>query len=334
MPRHIAEKLRLTSAVLGTAARKDLAAAFRRANPETSFDLGRADKWLQGRSHPRQVGVYDDWSKVLDLDRPGAWIAECDLPAFVDHICARHGIDRKELERRVEPRTAVSSSGRADQLSGAMPAGSYACYSNALSPYYRGQLIRGTLSIQLEPRSHGLMASYSEMLPTGRFLAKGPIAHTKRGLYGHLQEAGGDAQFFFCLFPPSPPGSVLAGYMCAATIIGPDPQPSVTRILIVRLLNPDGPPGDWGGYLPSEGSIVEDLSRLGFRLNDGADVQSLDRQIWQFLGDAGSDGASQIPTAEFRAILGLFDRHWLRRGNGLAPDAAIPLVPGFRPPPC
>jgi hypothetical protein len=39
--------------------------------PITSLDIGRADKWLQGRAHPREREVYDDWSKVLDPGRPG-----------------------------------------------------------------------------------------------------------------------------------------------------------------------------------------------------------------------------------------------------------------------
>ena len=40
--------------------RKDLAGAFRRVNPATSFDLDRAHKWLQGRAQPRDpaVGVH------------------------------------------------------------------------------------------------------------------------------------------------------------------------------------------------------------------------------------------------------------------------------------
>ena len=52
MAQHIAQKLRLTSALLGTVSRKDLAAAFRRVNPKTAFGLGRADKWLQGPPVP------------------------------------------------------------------------------------------------------------------------------------------------------------------------------------------------------------------------------------------------------------------------------------------
>ena len=102
MARDIDRKLRLTAALLGVVARKDLAAAFRRVNATTPFEIGRADKWLQGRSQPRELQVYEDWSKVLELDRPGQWIADCDTEVFLDAICVRHGRDREALLNAIE----------------------------------------------------------------------------------------------------------------------------------------------------------------------------------------------------------------------------------------
>ncbi|RUW69632.1 hypothetical protein EOA29_36445, partial [Mesorhizobium sp. M1E.F.Ca.ET.063.01.1.1] len=148
MALNIAQKLRLTSVVLGTATRKDLAAAFRAVNPKTAFDVGRADKWLQGRAQPREHSVYEDWAKVLRLEQPGAWIAESDLPTFAATIAARHGIDTAELERRASAQSEASP-GHDDKGVGQALAGTYACYSRAWSPYYRGQLIRGRLSIEV-----------------------------------------------------------------------------------------------------------------------------------------------------------------------------------------
>ncbi|MET3577546.1 hypothetical protein ABID19_000561 [Mesorhizobium robiniae] len=305
MAQHIAQKLRLTVALLGTITRKDLAAAFRSVNPNTAFDLGRADKWLQGRAQPRQLGVYDDWSKLLKLEQPGAWIAESDLPSFTAAICARHGIDRAELERRAGAHFEASP-GHEERSPGLAVAGAYACYSRALSPYYRGQFIRGSLSIEAGPGAHGLTAAYREALPTGQLLLGGVMTLAKRGLYAHLKEAGGDAQFFLCLFPHSRPGGALGGYMCGTTIIGPEPQPSLTRILMVRLRNPA--PQAWGGYLPPDGSIAADLASLGVTVEQ---PEAVDRQLAQFLAGDSDGGASQIPPAEFRAILDVFDRHWL-----------------------
>src|SRR3546814_17125737 len=94
------------SALLGTVTRKDLAAAFRRVNPATSFDIERAHKWMQGRARPRELQIYEDWAKVLDIGQPGRWIADCDLKAFLDAICARHECDRDALAR------GIGSSGR------------------------------------------------------------------------------------------------------------------------------------------------------------------------------------------------------------------------------
>ena len=306
MAQHVAQKLRLTSALLGTVSRKDLAAAFRHINPQTSFDLGRADKWLQGRARPRELGVYDDWSKLLGLDQTGAWIAQSDLPSFTAAICARHGIDRTELERRAGAHFDTAST-RDDRNLGLALAGTYACYSLAMSPYYRGHLIRGNMSIEFGPGAHDLTAAYREVLPTGQLLLSGPVSPEKRGLYAHLKEAGGEAQFFLCLFPQSQPGSLLGGYMCGGTIIGPEPQPSLTRILIVRLR--DRAPDTWGGYLSPDRSIAVDLASLGLTIEQ---PEVVDMQLAQFLiGDSGHGAANQIPPAEFRAILDVFDRHWL-----------------------
>lgn len=308
MAQHIAEKLRVTAALLGAVSRKDLAAAFRRVNPETAFDLGRADKWLQGRSQPRQLSVYEDWSKVLDLDRPGVWIAQCEVETFAEAVCEHHGLDREELEFRMG--SQISPPRLFDQGIEATMSGAYACYSKALSPYYSGQLIRSTVSIKMDRRSRSMTATYTEALPTGPFLMTGLVTLAKRGLYIHLRESGGDAQFFLSLFLPSPPGSVLAGYMCGTTIIGPEPLPSAARILMIRLPNSASLPDDWGGYfLPSE-SIVEDLARLGIALD--SDSRPLDRQLWQFLNEDGNNGPCQVTEASFRPIVNVFDRYWLR----------------------
>jgi len=302
--RDIAQKLRLTAAVLGTIARKDLAAAFRRVNANTSFDTGRADKWLQGRAQPRELQVYEDWSKVLDLDRPGEWIANCDIEAFLDEICGRHGRDRKAL---------LSSIGAAgSQKNGGGPAlqlaGTFACYSHAWSPYYRGRRIRGELSLDAVSNPNRLPATYTEVLPTGPMALKGALAIDKRTLHLEVSDTlGGVPILTFCLFPASPPASVLAGLMFGATVIGPDIQPSVTRIVMVRL--PMASP--WlrsaDAYLPPDGSVAEELAKLGLPIENSAAV---DRGLTEFLA-GGSGGFDQIQISSYRALADLFDRAWL-----------------------
>lgn len=304
MAQDIARKLRLTAAVLGVVTRKDLAAAFRRVNANTSFDIGRADKWLQGRARPRELQVYEDWSKVLELDRSGQWIADCEAEAFLDEICDRHGLERKALLQSVEASEQRNQGpGRAFQL-----AGTFACYSHAWSPYFCGRFIRGELSIDPVSSRSRLPATYTEMLPTGPIELKGTIAIGKRSTM-HLEvsdTSGGVPVLTFSLFPASPPASILAGLMFGTTIIGPDVQPSVTRIVMVRL-----PASEQlrsaGAYLPPEGSIAEDLATLGLQLDKATAV---DHHLSDFLS-GGSGGFDQVPVSKYRALADIFDRAWL-----------------------
>lgn len=310
MAHHIDRKLRLTAALLGTVTRKDLATAFRRVNPATAFDVERANKWLQGRAQPREFSVYEDWAKLLNLGRPGAWIADCDVETFVEAICAHHGLERQELERQAEALHHAPSSRQEDRGLILALGRTYLCYSHAWSPYYRDQLIRGTLTIDAASGAAGSAATYAENLPTGCLQLSGSITLAKRGMFLDLREAGGDAQSLICLFPPSPPGSMLGGYMCGTTMIGPEPQPSVTRIVMIRLPCSNSQLNEIGSYLPPDASIADDLGRFGLKLDH---PRSLDQHFSRFLSGGGNSGLDQVPVAEFRALLEIFDRHWLGR---------------------
>jgi hypothetical protein len=302
--RDIDRKLRLTAAFLGAVARKDLAAAFRRVNANTSFELGRADKWRQGRAQPRELQVYEDWAKVLELDRPAQWIADCDAEAFLDEICARHGRDRNALLRALDASANRSNvPGSAHEL-----AGTFACYSHAWSPYFRGRLIRGELSIGVDSSPNRLPVSYTEVLPTGPMELKGSMSIAQRGLHAQVSDATGGAQVLtFCLFLASPPASVLAGFMFGTTVIGPEAQPSATRIAMIRLPAATARLRSADAYLPSQGSIAEDLESLGLRVEDSAGA---DRRLAEFLGGGGGS-FDQVPVQAYRALAEIFDRSWL-----------------------
>jgi hypothetical protein len=304
MARNIDRKLRLTAALLGTVGRKDLAAAFRRVNANTSFEIGRADKWLQGRAQPRELQVYEDWSKVLDLDRPGQWIADCDTDTFLDEICARHGRDREALLRALE--------GAANRIDGQRSvlelAGTFVCYSHAWSPYFHGRLIRGELSVAAASSPDRLPVTYTEVLPTGAMELKGTMSVAKRAVHIQVSDATGEAQVItFCLFQASPPASVLGGLMFGTTVIGPEAQPSVTRIVLVRLPAATARLRSADAYLPSQGSVAEDLAALGLRVEDSA---AADRRLAEFL-TGGHGGFDQVPVSAYRALADLFDRSWL-----------------------
>jgi hypothetical protein len=304
----IDRKLRLTAALLGTVARKDLAAAFRRVNPNTSFDVGRADKWLQGRARPRELQLYEDWARVLGLDRPGRWIADCDLDVFVDEIAGRHGRDRAELVGLVGP-----SARKASEAPGLSLAGTYVCYSNAWSPYFRGRLIRGALSVASSGRER-VPASYVEVLPTGPMRLDGWLAVDKRAARGELGDATRVSQHInFALFPPTPPFSVMGGLMFGTTLIGPDAQPSVTRTVLIRLPQQGARLASEGAYLPVGRAISEDLEAMGLPIDDSVAV---DRCLATFLGGGGRDGIDQVPAADHRALVDVFDRIWLGAERG------------------
>ncbi|MDG4890581.1 hypothetical protein [Mesorhizobium sp. WSM4887] len=148
-------------------------------------------------------------------------------------------------------------------------------------------------------------------MPTGQLQLGGPVTPAKRSLYLHLKEVGGEAQFFLCLFPQTQPVSVLGGYMVGTAIIGPEAQPSLTRILLVRLR--DAPAAEqWGGYLPPGTSIAADLASLGIVMEH---PEAVDRQLGQFLSADSDGGVNQIPPSEYRAILDVFDRHWLQHAG-------------------
>jgi hypothetical protein len=312
----IDRKLMLTAALLGAVGRKDLAAAFRRANPATTFDLARAHKWLQGRARPRDSGLYDDWAAVLGLDRPGSWVAACSLDEFVDALCARGPMPREVLLQRAA--AFGGTSGRAPELHGR-----YVCYSHAWSPYFRGRLIRGELVFGVAGDGRRVGARYTEYLPTRTIRFDGAVTRTERAIYLDLRAPDG-VHVLLCLFRANPPWSVLGGLMCGATVIGPDSQPSATRIVMVRLPDASAAVPDDDPYLPPGASIAGDLERLGMGLRDRDLVETA---IRRFIEDGPAGGLDQIGPDAYKALVDLFDRHWLARGNGSASPSDLSRPP-------
>lgn len=320
MAQDIDRKLRLTAALLGTATRKDLAGAFRRVNPQTVFDVTRANKWLQGRARPREPQLYEDWSKVLDLAKSGQWVSDSGFEEFLAEVAARHERDPEELRQKLDA-PAIRSPAEAPGLS---LAGIYVVYSHAWSPYFRGQLIRGALTIGTAGRSDRPQAVYAEVLPTGPMRLDGTVALDKRTMRIEVFDATRISQYLvFSLIPPTPPVSVLGGLMFGTTLIGPDAQPSVSRAVFVRLPTASAFLESEEAYLPAAASLADDLSLLGLPVSEPAAV---DRCLARFLNDGGSGGVDQVPASAYRELVELFDRIWLTRARGLAPD----LTPGPR----
>lgn len=305
MARHIDRKLRLTAAILGTGGRKELAAAFRRVNDRTSFEVARADKWLQGRATPREPQIYEDWAKVLGLERTGQWIAQCDAEEFLVEICARHGRDREALDRE------LGSASKRPEVSSALDlVGTFACYSHAWS-VYRGDLLRGEMSIRAASGLNRLRATYTETLPHDtRAVYGGAIVVAKRAMYFDARDSSGDSQFKFSLFLPSPPASVLGGLWSGTTLLGPIAQPSVTRVVMVRLPAASARLRAAPGVVPLGASLANDLATMGVRV---ANPAAVDRHLREFLTGGAGGGVDQIPIAAYHALVELFDQSWWAR---------------------
>lgn len=321
MPTDIDRKLCLTAAWLGVATRKELAAAFRRINPETSFDVQRAHKWLQGRAAPRGWQVYEDWAKLVALDQPAEWLADCSVDVFLQRLCDRHGAIRDTLLRRAEAFGVASRNheGRSRELE---LRGSYACYSHAWSPYYGGRMVRGLFVIGMAsgaPRLHG---AYSENLPTGQLHLDGPVTGGERVLTAQLGNAQTFTQLVLWLFMPTPPMSVLGGFMTGTTFLSPQPQLSTSRLIMIRL-PPDGLSVESAdAYLAPGASIATDLALLGLTLESPGLV---DLAIDSYLTGGRGPGLDQVTAADLREVVELFDRQRLDFNRDERPLRASPV---------
>ena len=300
MGRDIDRKLCLTAAALGAVSRKDLAGAFRRVNPATSFDLDRAHKWLQGRAQPRDSRLYEDWATLLAIGKPGAWIAACTVEELIDALTATGPLEREALLRQADRFGGVADG------QGPCFVGRYVAYSHAWAPYFRGQLIRGEVTIEAERARGRPLARYVEHLPTATVRLEGPVTHQERALYVDLRGVSA-TPLQLCLFAPVAPASLLGGVMSGLTLLSTEVQVSTTRIVLARL--PEEAPGLRVGdhYLPTGTSLAADLSRLGLPVVEQAAVDSA---LWGFLGAGPGGGLDQIRFSDFRPLVELFDGQW------------------------
>jgi hypothetical protein len=131
-----------------------------------------------------------------------------------------------------------------------------------------------------------------------------------------LKEPADDAQFLFCLFPPTTPVRVLGGFMCGTTIIGSEPSPSMTRIVMIRVPAAAELLHSTSAYLAKEGSFAQDLVSLGLPVSS----PQIDERLSEFLCSGDGKGLDQPDANLYRSIVELFDREWLYRlGDGSHP---------------
>lgn len=309
MARDLPAKLRLTMLVLGCSGRKDLCGRFRAINPRTQFDLDRAHKWMQGRAEPRSAAVYADWARVLGTARTGHWLSECSPEDFVVELRAVFGPRADALAHEIDASVLAAGTHHDPAEEGAAEfdlAGHYPCYSHAWSPHYRGQIIRGALTITA-CRGRHRHAGYTERL-LGRPIAfAGELHEAGRTLHLVLHGPAGVSPLFISLLAPGPPASVLCGIMSGATAVGPEPLPSATRIVIVRVPGDAAPSNRY--FPPDHGAFAEDLAALGLARLDARVVEASMRAAL-----AGADavpGLDQVPLERRTALAMALDPAWL-----------------------
>jgi len=302
----------LAAVVLGCTSRKELAAAFRGLNPDTSFDVERADKWLSGKALPRAADVYRDLSKLLALDHPLEWLMSCSADELLAVLVKQGGVAPElllESARSFPHGTRRQPASRPIDSGAGFVEGAYACYSYSFSPYFPGWLIRSSMIIG---PGHGVgSVAYSHNMPPEPTKFTGNITFNGRGMQIALhQTVSGDMRIHMALFGPAPPATVLAGMLCGAAVVTPEPEPSAARIILIRLPAPS-PAFDalYTAFQPDE-SIADDLALAGMHFSDRDEV---DRRIKEYLPARPRNGIEQIATAEYRELVEYFNReHYAR----------------------
>lgn len=124
--------------------------------------------------------------------------------------------------------------------------------------------------------------------------------------------------------------------MMGTTLIGPDAQPSMTRVFMLRLPSHEPEPRllSEEAYLPAGSAISADLAALGYKAGDPLE---LDRCMVDLLkSGVGGIGVDQVPatarllmcwTAPGSPVASAFPREASRSGRCLATGWAAPQSP-------
>ena len=309
----IAVKLRLTTAALACTSRKQLCARFRAVNPATHCDLDRLHKWTQGRALPRVQSFYDDWAKVLGLSRSGAWLAACRVEDFRVELTGLDGAPMAVQMPAPAPRRRGAGVGVLGGLR--VLCGSYACYSHAWSPRYRGALIRGSLVIR-PGNGAKLVATYGETLVNGPIQVTGEVAVTGRSIHPLLWEPAGNLPICFSLIMPGPPVSALCGVMSGVAFVAHAALPSASRVLVVRV-PPSAALDASNRYLdPSAGGLADNLAALGLHPARGAELDALAARCF-------AGGANQVRPADQESFTDLLDPEHFAAAMCAAPTEVL-----------
>ena len=144
------------------------------------------------------------------------------------------------------------------------------------------------------------------MLPSGPVELAGPANLVGRVLHLELHEAGSGAPVYVSIFLSGRPASVLPGVVSGATLAGPDPLPSATRIVLIRV--PDGTGASLersNQYLAPEASAIQaNFAAAGIR---PADPRAAATELCSFLHGDDRPGVTHVSQAAHARLAGAFD---------------------------
>lgn len=264
-----------------------------------------------GSALPRGGQIYQDWAILVDLGESAEWIAGCSAASFAERLCRRHGLGLETLLSRSEafgaPRSAARPSRRCDL------AGTYVCYSRAWSSYYPQHLLPGVLTIRATAGGEALRGDYAENLPIGRLGLSGPVSGGERVLTVHLADAESGMQLMLWLFMPTPPMTVLAGFITGTTFMSTKPQLCASRMIAFRMPPEAAPDLPTVGYMKPGASIAADLALRGLAV---ASADALDHAAATYLAGSGDGSLDRVTAEDHQDLAELLDRQWLTSGLG------------------
>jgi hypothetical protein len=305
-------KLKVTLLALGFTTQKELHRHFLEIAPTSGLEQDNLYKWMQGRSTPRSSRVYEHWAAMLRLDVPLSHLVNCSIDEFVEALSGPYGLDpavvATVIGRPVRPSAASQSatSDPAEAWRSHLP-GTFACYSHAFSPIFRGKIMRGALTIAALDPAAPLGVSYIETTPFTELTHRGALSWNNRLIGLELRDQQKGSHVHMTLHCPSAPASTLTGLMVGPSFHDATPQPTVTRVLAIRV--PTFDLAALGGpdcvFDPRDHSIAAELVLMGLAI---VDPKALNRLFADFFAGGERGGFDQISVDESGRLNFALDR--------------------------
>ncbi|EKE78909.1 hypothetical protein [Oceanibaculum indicum] len=285
------QKLRLIQIVTGCATQKEMYARFKALNPHTGYDPQRAYKWLQGRSSPRDMSVFEDIARLLDLDVPGEAVRNSTIGEFRALIEARRG----PLPAEVAP----AALGVALRLPTYL-AGRFLAIARAWAPGRRDCLLAGILTLTPDA-TQGIGVHYEEYLPAGRLAVTGAMQRIGRSVRVTAINEEDEIFIDFCLQIPPAPARMLYGILSGAAVQDLEMRPSSCKLIALRA---DAVPFDTlrevSGYHPNSPEAIGGMALTAGLAAEQAAIFGAKAHV--FL-NAGEPGLINVTPSELAPLI-------------------------------